>query len=133
MKISEIFGEPGPRSHRRFIAESLAGCWIVALLGFSGYVLHFGSAPVGFLFLLVVVSEAIVCGFWQATIVSLLACLCLDYFFYPPTLKFNVPDPREWVARGEFELSALVVSRVSSREQRSSRLASIQRAAMEQL
>ena len=133
MKISEILGEPSPKSHRRFIGESLAGCWVVALLGFSGYVLHFGSAPVGFLFLLVVVSEAIVCGFWQATIVSFLACACLDYFFYPPTLTFNIVDPQDWVALGAFELSALVVSRVSSREQRSSRLASVQRAAMEHL
>jgi two-component system sensor histidine kinase KdpD len=133
MKISEMLDGPGPKSHRRFIGESLAGCWIVALLGFSGYVLHFGSAPVGFLFLLVVVSEAIVCGFWQATIVSVLACVCLDYFFYPPTLHFNIADPQDWVALGAFELSALVVSRVSSREQRSSRLASFQRAAMEQL
>ena len=132
-KISEILGEPGPKSHRRFIGETLAGCWVVALLGFAGYVLHFGSAPVGFLFLLVVVSEAIVCGFWQATIVSLLACTCLDYFFYPPTLTFNIADPQDWVALGAFELSALVVSRVSSREQRSSQLASVQRAAMEQL
>ena len=133
MKISEILGKPSPKSHRRFIGESLAGCWVVALLGFSGFVLHFGSAPVGFLFLLVVVSEAIVCGFWQATIVSFLACACLDYFFYPPTLTFNIVDPQDWVALGAFELSALVVSRVSSREQRSSRLASVQRAAMEQL
>src|SRR5579862_9603586 len=133
MKIPEILGEPSPKSHRRFIGETLAACWVVALLGFSGYVLHFGSAPVGFLFLLVVVSEAIVCGFWQATIVSLLACTCLDYFFYPPTLTFNIADPQDWVALGAFELSALVVSRVSSREQRSTRLASVQRTAMEQL
>lgn len=133
MNLSEIIGEPGQRSRRRFIAESLVGCWVIALLGFSGYVLRFNSAPVGFLFLLVVVSEAIVCGFWQATIVSVLACACLDYFFYPPTLTFNIADPQDWVALGAFELSALLVSRVSSREQRSSRLASINRSAMEQL
>jgi two-component system sensor histidine kinase KdpD len=133
MNLSEILGDTSQRTRRRFIGESLAGCWIVALLGFSGYVLHFNSAPVGFLFLLVVVSEAILCGFWQATIVSLLACACLDYFFYPPYLTFNITDPQDWVALGAFEISALVVSRVSTREQRSSREASIRRAAMEQL
>ena len=133
MRIAEIPGDPGRRTRSHFIGESLAGCWVVALLGFSGYVLHFNSAPVGFLFLLVVVAEAILCGFWQATVVSLLACACLDYFFYPPLLVFSISDPQDWVALGAFELSALVVSRVSSREQRSSHEAALQRTSMEQL
>jgi two-component system, OmpR family, sensor histidine kinase KdpD len=133
MKKSDILGVQGNRTRFRFIGESFAGCWVVALLGFSGYVLHFNSAPVGFLFLLVVVSEAILCGFWQATVVSILACVCLDYFFYPPYLTLNIGDPQDWVALGAFEFSALVVSRVSSREQRSSREATLQRTAMEQL
>src|SRR6201993_2324685 len=133
MKIAHIFGARNQRSRIHFIGQSLAGCWVVTLLGFSGYVLHFNSATVGFLFLLVVVTEAILCGFWQATIVSLLACACLDFFFYPPTLVFSISDPQDWVALVAFELSALVVSRVSSREQRSSREAFVQRTAMEQL
>jgi two-component system sensor histidine kinase KdpD len=96
-------------------------------------VLHFSSSAIGFLFLLIVVSVAILCGFWQATVVSVLACLSLDYFFYPPVLTFNIDDPQDWVALGAFEISALVVSRVSSREQRSLREASFQRNAMEKL
>ena len=133
MKIADILGEQHNRSFSRFLGESLFGCWFVALITFSGFVLHFDSAPVGFLFLLDVVSVAILCGFWQATIVSILACACLDYFFYPPVLKFTIGDPQDWVALGAFEISALVVSRVSSREQRSSREATVQRTAMEQL
>jgi two-component system, OmpR family, sensor histidine kinase KdpD len=121
------------RTRARFVGESLAGCWMVAMLGFSGYILHFNPAPVGFLFLLVVASEAILCGFWQATAVSILACLCLDYFFYPPYLALNIGDPQDWVALATFELSALVVSRISSRERRSSHEAALQRTAMEQL
>jgi two-component system sensor histidine kinase KdpD len=95
--------------------------------------LHFNSAPVGFLFLMVVVTVAILGGFWQATIVSILACACLDYFFYTPVLQFTIADPQDWVALGAFELSALVVSRVSSREQRSTKEATLQRTSMEQL
>jgi two-component system sensor histidine kinase KdpD len=133
MKISDILGKSNPRKHYRFFGECLAGCWVVALVVFSGYVLHFGSAPVGFLLLLDVVSVAIMCGFWQATVVSILACTCLDYFFYEPILQFTILDPQDWVALGAFEISALVVSRVSSREQRSTREATLQRTAMEQL
>jgi len=117
----------------RFLGGTLAGCWVVALFTFSGNVLHFSSAAVGFLLLLTVVSVAILAGFWEATIVSVLACLCLDYFFYPPVLTFNIQDPQDWVALGAFEISALVVSRVSSREQRSSREALFQRTTMEHL
>src|SRR5579862_7113920 len=133
MNTSRVLHEDPRRSWLRFVGESLAGCWVITLLGFAGYILHFNSAPVGFLFLLVVVVEAILCGFWQATVVSLLASAALDYFFYPPYLTFNISDPKDWVALGAFEISALVVSRVSTREQHSSREANLQRAAMEQL
>jgi len=96
-------------------------------------VLHFNAAPVGFLFLLVVVCVAILCGFWQASLVSLAACACLDYFFYPPVRQFTIADPQDWVALGAFEVSALIVSRLSSREKLQSREATLQRTSMEQL
>jgi len=118
---------------KRFMTGTLAGTWAVTMLGFAGFVLHFNSATVGFLFLLIVVSVAILAGFWEATIVSILACACLDYFFYPPILVFSIVDPQDWVALGAFEISALVVSRLSSKEQRTAIVARSQQAAMEQL
>lgn len=118
---------------KRFLSGTLAGSWAVAMLAFTGYVLHFNSVTIGFLFLLIVVCSAILCGFWQATVVSLVACTCLDYFFYPPLLVFSIADPQEWVALGAFEVSALVVSRLSSKEQRTSIEARLQRTAMQQL
>ena len=133
MKIVEFLGRRDPPPRKQFIGESLAGCWVVGLLTFAGYVLHFNPAPVGFLFLIVVVCTAILYGFWQASLVSVIACACLDYFFYPPLLKFTVQDPQDWVALGAFEISALLVSRLSSREQLQSREAQMQRTAMEQL
>jgi two-component system, OmpR family, sensor histidine kinase KdpD len=133
MNISDILGERNPGSRLQFLGECLFGCWVIALLTFSGFVLHFNPAPVGFLFLLVVVCEAILCGFWQASAVSILACACLDYFFYPPIFHFTVSDPQDWVALGAFEISALLVSRLSSRERLTSYEAKLQRTAMEQL
>jgi K+-sensing histidine kinase KdpD len=93
MNIANILGERGPTTRTQFIGETLAGCWVIALFTFTGYVLHFNPASVGFLFLLVVVCEAILCAFWQASIVSLLACACLDYLFYPPLFKFSIASP----------------------------------------
>lgn len=133
MKILESLGERKHTTRAQFVGETLAGCWVIALLTFTGYVLHFNPAPVGFLFLLVVVCVAILCGFWQASVVSLLACACLDYFFYPPVLRFTIADPQDWVALGAFEISALIVSRLSSREKLQSREATLQRTSIEQL
>lgn len=133
MKISGFLGKRDRLTRAQFVGETLAGCWVIAILTFAGYVLHFNPAPVGFLFLLIVVCEAIICGFWQASVVSLLACASLDYFFYPPVLHFTISDPQDWVALGAFEISALLVSRLSSREQLNSREVELQRKAMEQL
>jgi two-component system, OmpR family, sensor histidine kinase KdpD len=133
MKILDILGERKHASRVQFAGETLAGCWSIALLTFTGYVLHFNAAPVGFLFLLVAVCEAILCGFWQASVVSLLACACLDYFFYPPLFKFTITNPQDWVALGAFEISALLVSRLSSREKLQTLEATLQRTSMEQL
>jgi two-component system, OmpR family, sensor histidine kinase KdpD len=133
MKISEILGEQNRFTRKQFIGQSLLGAWAIALLTFAGYTLRFNPAPVGFLFLLLVVCEAILAGFWQASIVSILACACLDYFFYPPLFHFSVADPQDWVALGAFEASALVVSRLSSRERMNSFEVQVQRTSMEQL
>jgi hypothetical protein len=78
MKILDILGERSHSTRAQFLGESLLGCWVIALLAFAGYELHINAAPVGFLFLLVVVCESILCGFWQASLVSVLACSCLD-------------------------------------------------------
>jgi two-component system sensor histidine kinase KdpD len=133
MKISEILGQQDRFTRMQFVGQSLLGAWAIALLTFTGYTLQFNAAPVGFLFLLVVVCEAILAGFWQASIVSVMACACLDYFFCPPLLHFSIANPQDWVALGAFELSALLVSRLSSRERMNSFEVQLQRTSMEQL
>lgn len=133
MRIPESLESENPRTRLRFFEESVTGCLIVACLGVLGYLLHLNSTPVGFLFLLIVVAEASLCGFRQATMVSVAAAACLQFFYYPPLLRLNMSDSQGWVALGAFELGALLVSRVSSRERRSSREAATQRRAMEQL
>ncbi len=133
INIAKFIGDRSHTTKARFFAETLAGCWVIALIPFTGFTLHFNPAPVGFLFLLIVVCEAILCGFWQASVVSLLACGCLDYFFYPPLFHFTISDPENWVALGSLKISALLVSRLSSREQITSRDAQLQRTSLEQL
>ncbi|HEV3330712.1 MAG TPA: ATP-binding protein [Bryobacteraceae bacterium] len=79
---------------------------------------HFGQgfAFTGFLYLILVVLAALYGGFWQATVISVAAAACLNYFFVPPIFSF-VNSPANWVALGAFEFTALVISRLSLRAQ----------------
>jgi two-component system sensor histidine kinase KdpD len=72
-------------------------------------------------------------GFWQASLISLLAAGCLDYFFTQPPFHFYMTDPKEVVALGAFEVTTIVISRLSAKELRSSKDAAVQHLEMEQL
>jgi len=99
----------------RFSAGSLTGLFCVALLVYCGVRLQWNLSTTGFLCLLVVVFTATLFGFWEATVVSLLAVTCLNYFFVPPVLTFSIADPENWIALASFEITALVVSRLSTK------------------
>jgi two-component system sensor histidine kinase KdpD len=118
---------------RRFLIECALCAWVVALLTFCSYVLHLELSTAGFLYLLVVVVVAQVCGFRQATVTSLLAVACLDYFIIPPTFSFDFGEPRNLVALVTFEFCALIVSRLSAREKRHALEAKRQRNWLEKL
>jgi two-component system sensor histidine kinase KdpD len=79
---------------------------------------HFGQgfAFTGFLYLILVVLAALYGGFRQATVISVAAAACLNYFFVPPIFSF-VNSPANWIALGAFEFTALVISRLSLRAQ----------------
>ena len=54
------------------------------------FFLRLDLTTISFVYLLLVVSTALVCGFWQASLISLLAA-CLDYFFSPPFICYFRP------------------------------------------
>ncbi len=77
--------------------------------------MHLNLAAAGFLDLAVVLTLAMRAGFWEATVVSIVANATLNYFFVPPIFNLSVADPQNWVALGVFEFAALLVSRLSIR------------------
>ncbi|HUA19974.1 MAG TPA: ATP-binding protein [Bryobacteraceae bacterium] len=89
---------------------SLAG---VAACTWVSFRLGLGLATVGFLYLVIVLLTAVYSGFRVATIVSLAAVTCLNYFFVDPIFTFRVNSLEDFVALCSFELTALVVSRLS--------------------
>jgi two-component system sensor histidine kinase KdpD len=110
-----------------------AGFVAIAIVTSVGFLLQFNLMTISFLYLLIVIWVAFNYGFWQASFMSLLSVVCLDYFFLPPLFHFEIADPKDWMALAEFELTALIVSRLSARELHHARELTIHREAMEKL
>jgi two-component system sensor histidine kinase KdpD len=122
---------PLPRVHG--LAQWVAVCAALAILTHAGFSFGLNTTAISFLYLLLVIAVALRWGFWQASLTSLLAVACLDYFFMPPLFHFDVDNPQNWMVLAEFEVTALVISRLSARELRSAREAAVNRVGMEQL
>jgi two-component system sensor histidine kinase KdpD len=121
------------QSWLQILKHCIIGCGFVGLVTLFAYKLHFPPAAAGFAYLLIVVVTSLTCGIWQATLISLVTISCLNYFFIPPVLSFTVSDPRDWIALVSFQVCALLVSRLSSREQSIARDANYQRIQMKKL
>jgi two-component system sensor histidine kinase KdpD len=111
----------------------LAGLTAVALVTFAAFRLHLNLSATGSLYFLIVVMVSVVWGFWEASVTSLVAVNCLNYFFVPPVLTWRVSDAQDWFALAAFEITALVVSRLSARAQAQARAEARQRWQVEKL
>jgi two-component system, OmpR family, sensor histidine kinase KdpD len=133
MVNNSVLGQRHPLPGPLVVGQCFAACSILAALTYFGFVLRADLATIGFIYLLLVVSTALFCGFWYASLVSLLAVACLDYFFTQPLFRFAMANPHDWVALATFQTTALVIGRLSGKELRSSREAAAHRKEMEQL
>src|SRR6266436_2564892 len=65
------------------------------------------TTTIGFAFLLVVLSVAILWGSRPALLASVLGMLCYNFFFLPPFYTFTIADPQNWIALTVFFITAL--------------------------
>jgi two-component system sensor histidine kinase KdpD len=121
------------QSHLGVLRGCLAGLAAVDLVTLFAFRLHLNLSTSGSLYLLIVVMVALVWGFWEASVTTLVAVSCLNYFFVPPVLTWRVSDPQNWVALAAFEITALTVSRLSTRAQGKATEEARQRAEVEKL
>jgi two-component system sensor histidine kinase KdpD len=131
--MTEIDSKIGRQSAMRFIGHALCGSAAVMATAYLGTRLHVNFSTTGFLHLLIVVLVATMSGFWEATVTSLVALTCLNYFFVPPVYTFYVADPQNWVALIAFESTALLVSRLSIQLEKQAGTAILERRRMEAL
>ena len=98
-----------------FAMECALGIVSVVLVGAIAHWLQWLLPVAVLLYLLIVVPTALLCGFWQATIVSLSAVVVQGYFTARQTRLNPAEDPTNSITLIAFVLTALVVSRLSAR------------------
>ena len=87
---------------------------VVPAVTWLAFQAHLNLTATSLLQLLAVLAIALRTGFWPAAAASIFANLCLNYFFVPPLFSLYIADPQNWIAVGVFEISALIVSRLST-------------------
>ncbi len=102
------------RAIREVSARTAVGITAALGLTWAAFAFHVNLSSATSLHLLLVTSIALRWGLLEASIVSLLSVLCLDYFFTDPVFAFNMTDSRDWVALFTFEGVALLASRLSN-------------------
>jgi two-component system, OmpR family, sensor histidine kinase KdpD len=91
---------------------------------------HVNLATATAIYLFVTLTIADRAGFVAASVVSVIATLCLEFFFAPPLFSFRVDRPDDWLALATFEGVSLVVSRLSHRARHDKR--ALERQSVEQ-
>lgn len=99
----------------------------VATAGYSRWLHVSNPTTVALSYLLVILMTAATAHLTVATIASVAAVLCLNFFFLPPIGTWNVADPQNWVALAAFLTVSLVASRLSDRARARTREASSRR------
>jgi len=94
-----------PRSRLRAIAtQFLLGIAGLALITFVCFQVGFGLARTGFAYVILVALVSLLGSFSTSVVLSLVAAVCLHYFFAPPLFELRVDsaddslDPADWAA-----------------------------------
>jgi PAS domain S-box-containing protein len=99
--------------------QFLVGSIFLALVTFVGFRLNAGPAAAALLYLFVIVLISLRASFVPSIFVSIIAILCLDYFFTPPILHFSISETLDVVALIVFSTTSLVITRLMSRVNKS--------------
>src|ERR1700733_11781091 len=91
------------------------GCLAICVITYICYHLRLNLSITGFVYLIVVVLQSLVGSFGSSAAVSLVAVLCLDFFFTPPVFSFEVTDPLDILALISFLTTGLVITRLTTR------------------
>ena len=128
---------PGRMFASRPMLLVLRTCAGVAVVVGITFVLHrvipVNATTAGFLFLVAILLVATKAGIVEATLASVAAMLCFNFFFLPPIGTLTIANPQNWVALFAFLVTALTASHLSARAKRRALEAEAGRAEIERL
>jgi two-component system sensor histidine kinase KdpD len=113
----------------RLGTQLAAGSAGVALITATCFAAHLGFAIPCLLYMLLVVMQSLWGGFSSSAMVSVGASACLEYFFIPPVLEWQIDDPEYSAALVTYLITSLVITRLASRARSEARLAERKRKA----
>jgi len=115
------------------VVRTVAGCLLIGLITFVCYRLQLNLSVTGFAYLIVIVLQSLAGSFASSAVVSVVAVLCLDFFFTPPRFSFEVTNPLDILALVSFFTTGLVITRLTTRVRREAAVSDHQRRQVDRL
>jgi len=97
------------------LIRTVLGCLLIGLITLVCYRFQLNLSVTGFIYLIVIVLQSLVGNFASSAAVSLVAVLCLDFFFTRPVFSFEVTNPLDILALISFLTTGLVITRLNTR------------------
>ena len=113
--------------------RAIPGTLLVGLVTFICYGLGLNLTATGFLYLIIVVLQSLLGDFVSSAVVSIIADLCLNFFFIPPIFSFRVSDSSDIWALITFLITGLVITRLMTQVRREAETSELQRHEMKLL
>lgn len=124
----------GPGGVKVFLLRLLGTLLLVAATTLACYrFFPVNATTAGFAYIIGILVIATAWGLVEATVGSVAAMLCLNYFFLPPIRTFTVADPQNWVALFAFLTTSITASQLSERAKRRTREVLDRQAELERL
>jgi two-component system sensor histidine kinase KdpD len=113
--------------------RAIPGLLLVGLVTFICYGLGLNLTATGFLYLIIVVLQSLLGDFVSSAVVSVIADLCLNFFFVPPVFSFRVSDSSDIWALIAFLITGLVITRLMTQMRQEAEISELQRHEMKLL
>ena len=113
--------------------RAIPGTLLVGLVTAICYALRLDLTVTGFLYLIVVVLQSLIGDFVSSAVVSIIADLCLNFFFAPPLFSFRVSDSSDFWALIAFLITGLVITRLTTKVRREMQVSERHRSEMKLL
>lgn len=96
-------------------------------------ILRVNATTVALTYVLVILAISTIWGIAVSVVMSVVAMLLFNFYFLPPTGKFTVADPQNWVALMAFLVVAVLASQLANRARLQAQAASARRREIEKL